>query len=55
MSNRLPGLVVASLLLGVALLLPQTAAADDATAQAAFDRANEAFRGGDIFNGMVFP
>jgi tetratricopeptide (TPR) repeat protein len=45
--KRFSGLVLAGLILGATLLTPSLAAADPVAAQAAFDRANEAFRSGD--------
>jgi tetratricopeptide (TPR) repeat protein len=45
--TRFPGLVLGSLILGATLLAPSLAAADTVTVQAAFDRANAAFRSGD--------
>ena len=46
-ATRFSGLVLASLILGATLLTPSPAVADPVAAQAAFDRANAAFRSGD--------
>jgi hypothetical protein len=47
LGTRFSGLLLGSLMLGAALLAPSLAAADPVAAQAAFDRANAAFRDGN--------
>ena len=53
MGNRFTGLVLSSLILGIALLAPYSAIADTAAAQAAFEKANSAFRNGDYASALA--
>lgn len=53
MGTRLSGLVLSSLILGAMLLAPSPAIADNVAAQAAFDKANFAFRNGDYAGALA--
>ena len=53
MGNRSSGLVLASLVLGFTLLAPSLATADSDAAQAAFDKANAAFRNQDYAGALA--
>jgi hypothetical protein len=53
MGNRFAGLVLVSLVLGFTLLAPSLATADSDAAQAAFDKANAAFRNEDYAGALA--
>ncbi|MDH3362394.1 MAG: tetratricopeptide repeat protein [Gammaproteobacteria bacterium] len=53
MGTRFSGLALGSLILGAALLAPSLAGADSVAAQAAFDKANTAFRNGDYAGALA--